>query len=109
MTTPQKYRKRPVEIEAMHYDGTPATCRPIHDWLGIEHGGTDCDCDAGIYIDTLEGQMHVSVGDYVIRGVQGEFYPCKPDIFEATYEAVTPDYDQAKVLDAIAQVRKALN
>ena len=86
MTGPRKYRKRPVEIEAMHYDGTPATCRPIHDWLGIEHGGTGWDCDAGIYIDTLEGQMHVSVGDYVIRGVQGEFYPCKPDIFTATYE-----------------------
>jgi hypothetical protein len=81
---PTKFRKRPVEIEAMRYDGTPATCRPIHDWLGLEHTGTDC--DAGIYIDTLEGQMHVSVGDYVIRGVQGEFYPCKPDIFDATYE-----------------------
>ena len=84
-----KYRKRPVVIEAALYDGTPATCIPIHEWLHIEHGGTEAECDAGIYIDTLEGLMHVSVGDYVIRGVQGEFYPCKPDIFAATYEQVS--------------------
>ena len=42
----------------------------------------------GYYIPTLEGRMKVSDGDYVIKGVQGEFYPCKPDIFEATYEEV---------------------
>ena len=42
----------------------------------------------GIYIQTLEGTMLASVGDYIIKGVKGEFYPCKPDIFEATYEKV---------------------
>ena len=88
--TPKTYRKRPVTIEAMLYDGTPETCIPLHDWIGIEHGGTGENCDAGVYIDTLEGQMHVSVGDYVIRGVEGEFYPCKPGIFAATYEE-SPD------------------
>lgn len=41
------------------------------------------------YIPTLEGDMHVTQGDWIIRGVQGEFYPCKPDIFEATYEKVS--------------------
>jgi hypothetical protein len=40
-----------------------------------------------LHIPTLEGDMNASVGDYIIKGVQGEFYPCKPDIFEATYEA----------------------
>ena len=39
-----------------------------------------------LYIKTLEGEHHASVGDYIIQGVQGEIYPCKPDIFEATYE-----------------------
>ena len=42
-----------------------------------------------LYIKTLEGDHHVSVGDYIIRGVSGELYPCKPDIFHKTYEAVT--------------------
>ena len=47
------------------------------------HNGTD------IFVLTLEGEMRATVGDYIIRGVQGEFYPCKPDIFAATYEPIT--------------------
>jgi hypothetical protein len=43
---------------------------------------------AGEHIQTLEGDMHAEVGDYIIKGIKGEFYPCKPDIFEATYELV---------------------
>ncbi|WP_425452782.1 hypothetical protein [Ammoniphilus oxalaticus] len=43
------------------------------------------------YIRTLEGDMRVNKGDYIIKGIQGEFYPCKPDIFKATYEVVTDD------------------
>ena len=46
-----------------------------------------------IVIETLEGDMTASIGDYIIKGVQGEFYPCKPDIFEATYEIVEHDND----------------
>ena len=62
-----KYRKKPVEIEAFQFKG--------------EQSGE-------YYIRTLEGNHHISHGDYVIKGVKGELYPCKPDIFEMTYEPV---------------------
>lgn len=83
---PQLFRKKPVVVKAMLY--TVETCKAIHDWLGLEHADHDLDCDQGIFIDTMEGQMNASLGDYIIQGVQGEFYPCKPDIFEKTYEQV---------------------
>lgn len=86
----RRFRKKPVEIEAMLYDGDPQQCQLIHDWMGYEHNAESGGCENGIAIDTLEGQMNASVGDWIIRGVQGEFYPCKPDIFAATYEEVTP-------------------
>ena len=86
-----KYRKRPVVIEAMRLDGS--TVR-VAEWM-TENGcafrtnthPTDSTLDE-VIIPTLEGEMRADPGDYIIRGVQGEFYPCKPDIFEATYEAV---------------------
>ena len=86
-----KFRKKPVEIEAMLYDGTLATCAPVHKWLGYEHTYFDNEgdaCDAGIEIETLEGVMLANPGDWIIKGVQGEFYPCREDIFRQTYEAV---------------------
>ncbi|MBF4602812.1 hypothetical protein [Curtobacterium sp. VKM Ac-2884] len=105
------YRKKPVEIEAMQWDGRPETAHPMIQWVNGIDGATAtwtehvpfqqggyfdghtyvpriAERAEGIYIRTLEGEMHVSPGDWVIRGVQGEFYPCKPDIFEATYEKV---------------------
>ena len=81
-----RFRKRPVVIEAMHY--TVESCKAIHDWLGYEHADHALDCHMGIFIDTLEGEMRASVGDWIVKGVQGEFYAVKPDIFEQTYEAV---------------------
>ncbi|MDX2187757.1 MAG: hypothetical protein SFV32_12550 [Opitutaceae bacterium] len=45
--------------------------------------------DGAVFVSTLEGSMKASMGDWIIKGVQGELYPCKPDIFEATYEAVS--------------------
>jgi len=75
-----KYRKKPVVIEAIQWNGNQ---EEIYDFLrGVEFR------DGELYIQTLEGQMHASKGDYIIKGVQGEFYPCKPDIFELTYEKV---------------------
>ena len=50
---------------------------------------------ADVYIDTLEGTHHASVGDYIIKGVHGEFYPCKPDIFAKTYEIAEGEKDDA--------------
>lgn len=98
--TPITYRKKPVEIEAMQLTGTPAEMHAVYQWVEANtQGSFDPDADevpaSGVSIDpatgffliaTLEGVMSAKPGDYIIRGVQGEFYPCKADIFEATYE-----------------------
>ena len=81
-----RYRKKPVVIEAMQWDGTAAGATPIIDWV-LQGGGTARYHDTCIAIDTLEGTMLAGPGDWIIRGVQGEHYPCKPDIFDLTYEA----------------------
>src|SRR5690606_17501657 len=60
----EKYRKKPVVIEAMRYTGTPDTCVAIHEWCGYQHN-PEAGCDSGIYIDTLEGQMRADVGDWI--------------------------------------------
>lgn len=82
----ERFRKKPVEIEAIQFTGSNIT--DIWDAFGADdiYGPTEDDSCA--YILTLEGKMRCAVGDWIIRGVQGEFYPCKPDIFEQTYEAV---------------------
>lgn len=77
-----KYRKKPVVIEAIKYDGTGDSFEQIDEFTD-GHLFTN---QGNVFIETLEGNMKVSNGDYVIRGVNGEFYPCKPDIFGKTYE-----------------------
>jgi hypothetical protein len=92
-----KYRKKPVEIEAWLWDGSHH--RGMFEFLGgssaqaisgygdnfyIDHSITA----GGLVIKTLEGDMTASIGDYIIKGVKGEFYPCKPDIFKLTYDLV---------------------
>ncbi len=80
-----KYRKKPVVIEAIQYDGTEDSVVKI---LGLG-GQRSIRCEAGdLFIDTLEGKMRANKGDFIIKGVSGEYYPCKPDIFEMTYEKV---------------------
>jgi hypothetical protein len=84
-----QYRKKPVEIEAVQYDGN-IWCLDIFPLSEVSHFiiGTD---DAGnpcLKIPTLEGVMIASKGDFIIKGIKGEYYPCKPDIFEATYEKI---------------------
>lgn len=84
------FRKKPVVIEALQFtgdnfmdimhwahDGMPPEMNSI-----VLHDGSG----RGLLIRTLEGVHHASIGDWIIRGVKGEFYPCKPDIFDATYE-----------------------
>lgn len=82
-----KFRKKPVVIDAIQFNGSNST--EVEAW-GIGHtGGYICGVKNGgkiLTISTLEGTMEAHPGDWVIRGVKGEFYPCKPDIFEATYE-----------------------
>lgn len=84
------YRKKPVEIEARLWEHRkPQDAAPLLRWIREEGHQADFDPFTGdILITTLEGVMHASNGDYIIRGVKGEFYPCKPDIFRATYEEV---------------------
>lgn len=87
-----KYRKKPVIIEAIQY--TMDTLNEIIEFVGpyleVVVGVNEAGPNSAVYHDltihTLEGDMKVDYGDFVIKGVHGEFYPCKPDIFEKTYE-----------------------
>jgi hypothetical protein len=108
----KQYRKKPVVIEAIQFDGRDETSKAINEWAGKDVAIVDTDhiehlwdFDAGCYIlpsgkmihapftvrhliiMTLEGDMLARAGWWVIKGVQGEFYPCDPDIFSKTYEA----------------------
>ena len=80
-----KYRKKPVEIEAVLWDGdkvsetTPWICEALRNDTIMRYGDK-------VVIRTLEGQLFANPGDYIIKGVKGELYPCKPDIFNETYE-----------------------
>lgn len=80
-----RFRKRPVEIEAMQFGGSLGSYLDICDWMGEAKKGTRYD-DPHMVIPTLEGDHRANPGDWIIKGVAGEFYPCKPDIFERTYE-----------------------
>lgn len=84
----KQYRKKPVEIQAVCYDGSAGSARAVIEFAFQAGARHSFDGTESVVIPTLEGDMTVSSGDYVIRGVQGEFYPCKPDIFAATYEEV---------------------
>lgn len=108
MNQPLKYRKKPVVIEAMRFAGTNAETHAVYQWVEKNTLGTfdfvevtdegklrpasgvSIDpSDGRMVISTLEGLQWVSVGDYVIRGMGGEFYSCRPEVFEATYEQET--------------------
>lgn len=80
-----QFRKKPVVIEARQTGQDYDEDCDILGWCG-GHPLKESECL--FYIDTLEGAHYVRPGDWVIKGVQGEFYPCKPDIFEQTYEPV---------------------
>ena len=88
-----KYRKKPVIIDAVKFKGSSTHIAQIEEWMN----GGNIPVDGGIHtrdirsftIPTLEGDHTASPGDYIIKGVKGEFYPCKPDIFEMTYDLVT--------------------
>lgn len=95
-----KYKKRPVVIEAFQYDGDLKRADGkyyVPDWAveayekGIMYYASKLDAPPELFIKTLEGTHHVSVCDYIIQGVKGELYPCKPDIFTETYDVSTED------------------
>lgn len=87
-----QFRKKPVVVEARQL--TKENWRVLENWSAgqfignrIGPGINDLDC-LGLQIHTLKGDHFAQIGDWIIRGVKGEFYPCKPDIFAATYELV---------------------
>lgn len=94
-----KYRKKPVVVEAVRWTGS--NLEEIRNFVGsdlieecvelFDIKRTLKEMLVDIAIDTLEGTMRVDYGDYIIKGVKGEFYPCKPDIFLKTYEEVIED------------------
>jgi len=94
--TPERYRKKPVTINAMQWDGTAKGATPIIDWILREGGSATYSCksadecsgtDAGhlLVIQTLEGPMEAAADWWIIQGLVGEFYPCRADVFENSY------------------------
>lgn len=89
----KEYRKKPVIIQAVQWTGN--NLLEIIQFIGLHESAQKWTWEEyekvvetnGLKIFTLEGTMNASIGDYIIKGVQGEFYPCKPDIFEKTYES----------------------
>ncbi len=90
-----KYRKKPVVVEAVQFTAN-SDCLTELSALGLDPVRVSYQDPAQpvLLIETLEGTMVGSEGDYIIKGVQGEFYPCKPDIFEATYEMLRAESEE---------------
>ena len=84
------YRKKPVVIEAIEWDGSTDSTEVIRLFRGVETQREFMDRGSNVFliIETLEGEHRPSPGDFIIKGIAGEYYPCKPEIFKATYEAV---------------------
>jgi hypothetical protein len=89
-----KYRKKPVIIEAFQFAGGKMEPGWPDGWLSVPHRFSD-DGDQ-VFIPTLEGEHAGNKGDFIIKGIKGEFYPCKPDIFAATYERVEGRKEEAR-------------
>lgn len=92
-----RFRKKPVVIEAVQFSGNMEDWQEVYDFcrdhFGLSHltGPHPRHEDDGLYrasIETLEGTLFVDPLDWIIKGVKGEFYPCKPDIFTQTYEVI---------------------
>lgn len=82
-----RFRKKPIVIEAIQFNA-PMSVHALQKFMPNGEFSYEGSFDnaAVVHIHTLEGQMEVSNGDWIIKGVKGEFYPCKPDIFEASYD-----------------------
>ena len=98
-----RFRKKPVVVDAAQWDGTRKSIEGVCRWVNygqdeplLSYTFTGPDDVSDVQVWTLEGPLSVSPGVWIIRGVQGEFYPCKPDIFEQTYEALPRTATPAK-------------
>ncbi len=103
-----KYIKKPVVIDAIQVKANNFDricdfmgCTPeqvLNPMSDIDEFGDSRDPYLGVIIETLEGKMQANIGDMIIKGVKGEFYPCKPDIFKETYDKAPQDYqDRTKI------------
>ena len=105
-----KYRKKPVVVEAIQL--TNKNLLEVKEWCNGELVPNAETSGYDLYISTLEGIMHADINDYIIQGVEGEFYPCKPDIFEKTYEVASQqsqlDDNQKIVLEWLKSNRNSL-
>lgn len=86
------YRKKPIVIEARQWDGSITGASHIIDWLLANDRTARYHDEGFLKIDTLEGMMTGEPGDWIIKGVKGEFYPCKDEIFQTTYEPITHNF-----------------
>lgn len=86
----KKYKKKPIIVEAILFNGLNS--QEIENWIGKPIIKQKFSNEiVALEIPTLEGTMVASVGDYIIKGIKEEFYPCKPEIFEQTYEEEEQD------------------
>ena len=81
------YEKLPVRVKAMKFDGSAESVEAVKNFIGYSYSGQHKN-PIKVKIKTLEGEHIASPGDYIIKGIKGEFYPCKPDIFEKLYRIV---------------------
>lgn len=102
----QKFVKKPVVIEAIQYNGE--NIKAIEDFVGKKLSTVMAsDVDVKLIIPTLEGDMKASKGDYVIKGIKGEFYPCKPDVFKQSYNMIKEN--NGILSEGEKRVRKSFN
>lgn len=103
-----RYTKNPVTIDAIQFDGTLQSAGQINQWsnhkVTINHVGDV----TKMVVPTLEGVMTASPGDYIIRGVKGEYYPCKPDVFEVTYKKEAADYKERLQIE-LSELQEKIN
>jgi hypothetical protein len=92
-TMPQ-FRKKPIVIEALQWTGD--NHQEMVDFMGTADFGFEMG-SRSIFIKTLEGEMKASPGDWIIKGIKGEFYPCKPDIFDLTYDPEPEPYSNSPI------------
>ena len=112
----KKFRKKPVTIEAIRLLNNDDSIEECIEWvfkIGMETSLigkaitiNDVKDKGGFYIPTLEGDMKANIGDYIIKGVNGEFYPCKPDIFTKTYEEDINNMKIQEMIEAIKNGKK---
>ena len=108
---PRQFRKKPVVVEAVRWDGDVMTVEPLFSKSTQEIVEQSLS-DPALEIPTLEGTMRAEIGDWIILGIQGELYPCKPDIFAATYEPVdtpAPLEPPAGMAEALTRANRVID